>query len=501
MWTRTGALNSDPKSFNNHASNITAMLPAGVKQAIVDDINTLDLSPRAVLRMRDATSARVVAILFLRLLMAADSGGLFVPGETRASSHLDNLNVSLMTGLLWYQTLQAGTRLGGDAREKRPRAWQLAEQEMTGEAVALLETDPALIRHLHRGYTIAHHACLLGNPELLSAVLRLDGAAAGLMSHFGVTPLVCAMASDSRGGSECLRLLLLCPNSDVGHVAANGLTVLEHAYMTLLSNYFENPVRQVPIRAFLGLLALKDRVAARFLGDADPQKYLRGILSEEQFKEALPKIEIGLRRRRYLGDALYDTMYERLEILRRHIGPCDSMHSIYAGLFMTLCVAESTLHLICTLLCAALLFCVVASWVIRLASGTWWELLGGLLSIRAYQLTVVGIMRAAAAGRDPSFADRCTSSHGTVAIDLMTRDGGLLGLLPMCMYVSHRRRDRSWNRALAELEWMRASFGIPGSVYDPSGFSMAEMRRDHPLVHTVRTFWAQYSRKTMARGT
>lgn len=212
-------------------------LPPCVKQAIIDDINSLHMTPLTILRMRRGVSTRVVAVLFLRLLAGADFGGVWIPGETRPTSMLTVLNVTIAMAAISLKTFQSGVELSGENRERRPEIWQLAEQDMTDEAILRLEQDPALIRQFHRGFTIVHQACFLGNHELLSVIIRLDSEVAQLKSHFGVKPLACALLSESRGGTECLRLLLDA-KSDTTQVYANGLTVLESLYVGLLLNSF-----------------------------------------------------------------------------------------------------------------------------------------------------------------------------------------------------------------------------------------------------------------------
>jgi hypothetical protein len=470
------------------ALSIIAMMPLDVKEAIVNDINSLSLGPLTVLEMRRSNekALRVVATLFLRLIVAPQSGGVYVPGETRASSYSADLGVILLTSVIHYQAYEAGVQRGGEDRQGRPEVWQLAAQEKTDEAIHMLEQNPALIRQIHRGYTIAHQACLYGNYKLLSAILRLDGASVALRNHSGVTPLMCAATSKSRGGTECLRLLLHA-NADIRHIFANGTTLLDFMYLTLLANYFELPAQRVQMSFFLWLYGLKDRATRYFLGDTDPQEVLKKNLSEEHFATWLPNIEMGLERRRYLGSQLYEALYERLEILRHRTGPIESMHSNYAGLFMSVYLLENLIHVVTFIVCAMAFLCVLLSWSGEFASGGWRVFLGGNTAIVVYLVHVAGIMRAMAKDRDLDLENRCKSSSGILTIDLMVRDGGLLALLPACLYVSRCRQTQSWKRCLSELEWIRASLGIPGSVYGPPVlFDL----RNQPL----GVYWAQWKR-------
>ncbi|GAW24371.1 hypothetical protein ANO14919_139550 [Xylariales sp. No.14919] len=488
LWSRLAALPGYSAS-HNHALSIMEMLPPSVKRVIVDDIDSLELRPLTILRAQGSAGAalRVVAILFLRLLMASGSGGLHVPGEARITSTFADLSVLGVMSALFYQTYKSGIVLGGEARDKRPEVWQLAARGKTDEAILKLEQNPALIRQFHRSYTIAHQACLDGNPKLLAAILRLDDTSVELMNHFGATPLPCAAMTRSRGGTECFRLLLDA-GANTAHVFVNGETALDTLYHNLLSNYLQLPANRTIIAILLGLYGLKDTIMDYYWGDTDPQDVLEELLSEEEFVKWLPNIELRLERRRYLGDQFHDALYERLEILRHHMGPCESMHSIRAGVFMLVCLAEGSIHTIICICCLALLFCAIVSWLREFASGGFRAFLGGSLSIALYLNQLAGIAHAMARGRDIGLNRRCASFNGILTLDLMLRDDYLLTLLPICLYVSESRRDKSWKRVLTELEWIRASFNIPGSVYDPSGVNRAELRK-HAIVRTQSALW------------
>lgn len=229
-----------------------------------------------------------------------------------------------------------------------------------------------------------------------------------------------------------------------------------------------------------------------FRGEPNPHRYLKKVLTEAKFAKILPKLEIGLQVRRHLGQGLHDALYERLEIPRRHLGPCDSIHSIWAGLFMSTYLLGSAMHTIAALFCVAALLSVLVSWVVEFASGTWRTFLGGILTIILYLHQTMGIISAARKGGKIALGDRCVSIGGTLVIDLMMQDGGLLTLLPVGFYVSERRGTKNYNRALTELEWIRASFGFPDSVYDPWSFYK---RNNHPIGRALLVFWAQFKRK------